>query len=146
MKWNIALSDPAGVAALTKALGLGSPAARVLWARGYRTLEDARRFLTPAIGDLRDPFLLRDMDLAAARLGRAINSNERILLYGDYDVDGTSAVVLLTKGIELLGGRASFHVPHRLRDGYGMRSEVVEAAAAAGVSLIVSVEIGRAHV
>jgi single-stranded-DNA-specific exonuclease len=82
------------------------------------------------------------MDLAVERLHRAIIQREPILLYGDYDVDGTSAVVILKKGIELLGGNASFHVPHRLRDGYGMRSEVVEAAAAAAISLIVSVDTG----
>ena len=77
-----------------------------------------------------------------SRLRRAIEHKEQILLYGDYDVDGTSAVVILKKGIELLGGKAEFHVPHRLRDGYGMRSEVVEEAAASGVSLIVSVDTG----
>ncbi|HSP67824.1 MAG TPA: single-stranded-DNA-specific exonuclease RecJ, partial [Bryobacteraceae bacterium] len=79
---------------------------------------------------------------AVARLRRAIEQKERILLYGDYDVDGTSAIVILKKGLDLLGGIASFHVPHRLKDGYGMRSEVVEEAAAAGVSLIVSVDTG----
>ena len=62
------------------------------------------------------------MDRAVSRLRRAIEHKEQILLYGDYDVDGTSAVVILKKGIELLGGKAEFHVPHRLRDGYGMRS------------------------
>ena len=66
------------------------------------------------------------MPEAVARVRRAIEQKEPILLYGDYDVDGTSAVVILKKGIDLLGGSASFHVPHRLRDGYGMRSEVVE--------------------
>jgi single-stranded-DNA-specific exonuclease len=65
-------------------------------------------------------------------LRRAIEQKERILLYGDYDVDGTSAIVILKKGLDLLGGSVSF-VPHRLKDGYGMRSEVVEEAAAAGV-------------
>src|SRR5579862_7247303 len=121
---------------------MGGPAARVLWARGYRSAEDARRFFAPTIADLHDPHLLRDMSKAVERLHRAIQDRERILLYGDYDVDGTSSVVILKKGIELLGGQVSFHVPHRLRDGYGMRSEVVEDAAAAGVSLIVSVDTG----
>jgi single-stranded-DNA-specific exonuclease len=134
--------DAGGVAALAGALGLAAPAARVLWARSYRTLEQARRFLEPSIADLNDPALLKDMPAAVARLRRAIEQKERILLYGDYDVDGTSAVVILKKGLDLLGGNASFHVPHRLKDGYGMRSEVVEEAAAAGVSLIVSVDTG----
>jgi single-stranded-DNA-specific exonuclease len=142
LKWTTVQSDPGAVAALGRALGLEGPAARVLWARGYRSAENARRFFAPSIADLNDPSLLRDMPAAVARLHRAIEARERILLYGDYDVDGTSAIVILKKGIELLGGCAEFHVPHRLRDGYGMRSEVVQDAAAAGVSLIVSVDTG----
>ena len=82
------------------------------------------------------------MDAAVARVRRAIDKQEPILLYGDYDVDGTSAVVILKKGLDLLGSQASFHVPHRLRDGYGMRSEVVEEAAARGIGLIISVDTG----
>jgi len=105
-------------------------------------VDSARRFLEPSLSDLADPGLLKDMPEAVARLRRAIEQKERILLYGDYDVDGTSAIVILKKGLDLLGGIASFHVPHRLKDGYGMRSEVVEEAAAAGVSLIVSVDTG----
>jgi single-stranded-DNA-specific exonuclease len=142
VKWTIPESDAGGTAGLARALGIAIPAARVLWSRGYRTLETARRFLEPSIADLSDPSLLKDMAPAVARLRRAIEQKERILLYGDYDVDGTSAVVILKKGLGLLGGNASFHVPHRLKDGYGMRSEVVEEAAAAGVSLIVSVDTG----
>lgn len=82
------------------------------------------------------------MDAAVVRLIHAIEQKQPVLLYGDYDADGTSAIVILMKGLELAGARASFHVPHRLRDGYGMRSEVVEAAAASGVKLIVSVDTG----
>ena len=142
MKWTIPESDAGETAALAGALGITIPAARVLWARGHRSPEQAGRFLQPSIADLADPALLKDMPLAVTRLRRAIEQRERILLYGDYDVDGTSAVVILKKGLELLGGNVSFHVPHRLKDGYGMRSEVVEEAAAAGVALIVSVDTG----
>jgi len=142
VKWTIPESDASETAALAGALGITIPAARVLWARGYRSPDQAGRFLQPSIADLADPALLKDMPLAVARLRRAIEQRERILLYGDYDVDGTSAVVILKKGLELLGGNVSFHVPHRLKDGYGMRSEVVEEAAAAGVALIVSVDTG----
>jgi len=141
VKWNHAECDPAA-AALGAALGIGAPAARVLWARGFRDVERARRFCEPALLDLHDPFLLAGMRDAVTRVRRAIEQKEKILLYGDYDVDGTSAVVILKKTIDLLGGDAGFHVPHRLRDGYGMKSEVVEEAAAAGVRLIVSVDTG----
>ncbi len=142
MKWTLASVDPAGAAQLGRPLKLTSPAARVLWARGYREPEQARRFFAPTLADLNDPFLLAGMDAAVARLKTAIEQKERILLYGDYDVDGTSAIVILKLGLELAGGQVSFHVPHRLRDGYGMRSEAVEEAKAAGVSLIVSVDTG----
>jgi single-stranded-DNA-specific exonuclease len=140
VRWILESTDQAE--ALAKALRLTAPAARVLAARGFRDPEDARRFLHPTLADLNDPDLLRSMPEAVARVRQAIEQKQSILLYGDYDVDGTSAVVILKKGIELLGGQVSFHVPHRLRDGYGMRSEVVEAAAAAGVKLIISVDTG----
>src|SRR5262249_18476607 len=142
LKWILPATDPSGVVELAKALGAQEPVARVLWNRGLRDAAAAREFLSPSLEDLHDPYLLKSMEQAVERLRRAVEQKEEILLYGDYDVDGTSAVVILKKGIELLGGKASFHVPHRLRDGYGMRSEVVEEAAAAGVKLIVSVDTG----
>src|SRR5580704_6974688 len=142
MNWSVAPSNPSEVSALARALHLAPPAARVLWARGYRDVLDARRFFAPSLDDLHDPYLLKGMPEAVERIHRAIKQNEPILLYGDYDVDGTSSVVILKKGIELLGGQVTFHVPHRLRDGYGMRSDVVEDAASKGVKLIVSVDTG----
>ena len=142
MRWKIAAADPEAVQTLVRELRLTAPAARVLVARGYGDPEQALRFLDPRVSDLHDPLLLAGMDAAVSRLRRAIEQKEQILLYGDYDADGTSAVVILKKGIELAGGRAAFHVPHRLRDGYGMRSEVVQEAAASGISLIVSVDTG----
>jgi single-stranded-DNA-specific exonuclease len=142
MNWSVAPSNPSEVSALARALNLAPPAARVLWARGYRNVLDARRFFAPSLDDLHDPYLLKGMPEAVERIRRAIKQNEPILLYGDYDVDGTSSVVILKKGIELLGGQVTFHVPHRLRDGYGMRSDVVEDAASKGVKLIVSVDTG----
>ena len=91
---------------------------------------------------MHDPFLLTTMHAAADRLAFAIRHNEPILLYGDYDVDGTSALVVLKKTIDLAGGLATCFVPHRLRDGYGMKAEVVEDATAQGVRLIISVDTG----
>ena len=127
---------------LQAALGLTAPAARILVARGFANVEAARRFLAPTLADLHDPLLMRDMPQAVERLLGAIRAGEKILIYGDYDVDGTSSVVLLAKAIEFAGGAANYHVPHRLKDGYGMRAEVVEAAAEQGVKLIVSVDTG----
>jgi single-stranded-DNA-specific exonuclease len=142
MKWILSQSDPAAVQTLASALGICGPAARILCARGLDDAEAARRYLSPAASDLHDPYLLKDMDRAAIRLAHAVQHRESILLYGDYDVDGTTAVVVLKKAISLAGGTAMCHVPHRLRDGYGMKSEVVEQAAAEGVKLIVSVDTG----
>src|SRR5947209_7912423 len=142
MKWNITAQKPGAAEALASALNITMPAARVLCARGFPDPDAARKFLNPTLRDLHDPYLLAGMREAVPRLLRAVQHKEPILLYGDYDVDGTSAVVILKKGLDLLGGIASFHVPHRLRDGYGMKSEVVEEAAARGVKLIVSVDTG----
>lgn len=114
----------------------------MLVGRGFSQVAEAREFLQPDLAGLHDPFLLRGMERAAARLQAAIDAREPILIYGDYDVDGTTSVVILKKTIELLGGVASFHIPHRLTDGYGMRTDVVERAAGEGVRLIVSVDTG----
>ncbi len=142
MKWIVAETEPGSVTTLSAALRISMPAARVLCARGLGDAAEARRFLAPSTADLHDPFLLADMQAAAARLASAIERKEPILLYGDYDVDGTSALVVLKKVLDLAGGIATCFVPHRIRDGYGMKSEAVEDAAALGVKLIVSVDTG----
>ena len=143
--WSLPAGDPAwerDAGALGAALGIGPLAARVLLRRGLADPAAARRFLDPSLGQLHDPRLMRGMDRAVERLAHAIGSREKILIYGDYDADGIAAVVLLIKVIEMAGGTPAYHVPHRLKDGYGMRSEVVDAAAADGVGLIVSVDTG----
>jgi single-stranded-DNA-specific exonuclease len=122
-------------------LRLTSLVARVLANRGF-DVASAERFLSPGLDGLHDPFQMKSMDVAVERLWRGVQAREPILLYGDYDVDGTSSVVVLKRAIEILGGCASFHIPHRLKDGYGMRSEVIDLAAREGVRLIVSVDTG----
>ena len=141
-RWTLPAGDRREIEALAAALGVGTAAAKVLASRGLGDPAAARRFLAPSLNDLSDPLAMRGMACAVERLLRAIRDRERILIYGDYDVDGTSAVVLLTKAIEMAGGAAGYHIPHRLKDGYGMRAEVVETAAANGVRLIVSVDTG----
>jgi len=141
-RWVLPEVDAGAVDALRSGLGITAVAARVLCARGLDEPGRARRFLQPSLEDLHDPLLLAGMDAAAARLRRAAAAREKVLVYGDYDVDGTTSIVILTKAIELAGGVAEWHVPHRLKDGYGMRPEVVEKAAAEGVGLIVSVDTG----
>jgi single-stranded-DNA-specific exonuclease len=127
---------------LAEALQLPPPIATLLARRGMRSAEEAARFFNPSLDELHSPYLMLDMDRAVARIAKAIESGERILIYGDYDADGTLATVILKTAIELCGGRCDFHVPHRLLEGYGMRDEVIERAAAEGVRLIISVDTG----
>ena len=116
--------------------------ADLLVGRGIDEAETAARFLSPVLADLHDPLRMSGMKSALDRLEAALERKERILFYGDYDVDGTTAIVILKTAIELCGGAADFHVPHRIREGYGMRDEVIERAAADGVRLIISVDTG----
>src|SRR5215469_15299905 len=141
-RWLLREIDTTAAASFASQLGIGPVAARVLYGRGYTEVESARLFLRPSLDDLLDPSLMLGMPLAVDRLRGAIAAGEKILIYGDYDVDGTTSVVVLKKAIELAGGVPFFHVPDRFKEGYGMRAEVVERASADGVSLIVSVDTG----
>ena len=102
--------------------------ADLLVSRGIDDPETAMRFLFPTLADLHDPLQMRGMKAAVDRLEAALERRERVLIYGDYDVDGTTAIVILKTAIELCGGAADFHVPHRIREGYGMSDEVIERA------------------
>ena len=110
--------------------------------RGMVDIESASRFLSPSLSHLHAPELMTGLPAAVDRIDAAIEGKEPILIYGDYDVDGTMAVIILKTAIELCGGAADFHVPHRIREGYDMRDDVIESAAGAGVKLIVSVDMG----
>jgi len=121
---------------------LASTVARLLVMRGIDDPENAERFLTPSLAHLHSPYLMAGMKAAVDRLDAAIERKENILIYGDYDVDGTTAVVILKTAIELCGGSADFHVPHRIKEGYDLRGDVIERAAAAGINLIISVDTG----
>jgi len=141
-RWIIADPHPVEAAALAREAHLPLALAELLVARGITTAAEASAFLNPHTSHIHDPFLMLGMSAAVDRLERAIAAQEPILLYGDYDVDGTVAVVLLKTAIEMLGGRVRFHVPHRLRDGYGMQSSVLETAYADGVRIVVTVDTG----
>lgn len=141
-RWTVCPVDESEVLALAARCGLQPPAARVLWGRGFRQPQEVDQFLHARLTALEDPFRLRGMEQAVERVRRAVAAKEKILLYGDYDVDGISSVVILRKMIELMGHHASSHVPDRLKDGYGMQVAVVEQAAREGVQLIISVDTG----
>src|ERR1700730_12557321 len=114
----------------------------LLVTRGIDQSEAAARFLAPSLSHLHSPYLMTGMKNAVDRVEAAIERKEGILIYGDYDVDGTTAVVILKTAIELCGGTPDFHVPHRIREGYDLRGDVIERAAAAGTRLIISVDTG----
>jgi single-stranded-DNA-specific exonuclease len=148
-RWQIGAPRAEESAALAAAAHLPQVVAELLLARGIATPEAAFSFLNPEISQLHDPFAMLGMAAAVDRLELAIARQQTILLYGDYDVDGTTAVVLLKTAIEMLGGpngssgaKVRFHVPHRLREGYGIQSSVLETAAQEGVGLVISVDTG----
>jgi single-stranded-DNA-specific exonuclease len=141
-RWLLRDFDRAAAEALAESLDIGAVTARLLCGRGLGDPLQARRFLNPSLEDLHDPLTMRGMPDAVRRLKKATTAGEKILVYGDYDVDGTTSVVVLKTAIELAGGTAIFHVPDRFKEGYGMRAEVVERASSEGVSLIVSVDTG----
>jgi single-stranded-DNA-specific exonuclease len=116
--------------------------AELLAERGVRNAAEAEVFLHPRIEHLLDPYAMQGMVEAVTRVQAAIAGQEPILIYGDYDVDGTTAIVLLKTALEMLGGKVDFHVPHRLREGYGMQADVLVAAAGQGIRLVISVDTG----
>ena len=144
MRWLTKSTDPLQIQTLAVTLGsgAGTTLARLLVTRGISDSAAAELFLNPALTDLHSPYSMTGMKVAVERIAAAIARKEDILIYGDYDVDGTTAIVILKTAIELCGGTADFHVPHRIREGYGMKDDVIERAASAGVRLIISVDTG----
>lgn len=141
-RWTIQKHDRAEISKLAAALKISPIAAALLIARGYETPEKAYKFLNPSYDDLHDPYLLKGMKEAVARILTAIENNEKILIWGDYDVDGTTGTVVLRKALEILGARTGFHVPHRFTEGYGLNVEYLERAKNDGYTLVVSVDTG----
>ena len=141
-RWLLSPCRAGEAASLANEAKIPQLIAELLLARGIHTAAEAEQFLHPRIEHLLDPFSMLGMDRAVERIRHAIHAHEPILIYGDYDVDGTTATVLLKTAIEMLGGNPRFHIPHRLREGYGMQREILETAARDGVRLIISVDTG----
>jgi single-stranded-DNA-specific exonuclease len=141
VRWSFANPDAAQIDALCAEAKVSPIVARLLTLRGI-TPANAANFLSPSLDHLHSPYLMRGMTAAVERLSAAIANKEGILIYGDYDVDGTTAVVILKTAIELCGGAADFHVPHRIKEGYGIKDDVIERAAAGGIRVVISVDTG----
>ena len=135
---------------LERELNISSAAARMLVVRGIQTADEARAFVRPSLDKLHDPFLMRDMDKAVERLHRAIAQNEKILIYGDYDVDGTTAVALMYRFLEGVQSpiadcqspNIDYYIPDRYTEGYGVSTQGIDYAAAQGCNLIITLDCG----
>jgi single-stranded-DNA-specific exonuclease len=140
-RWMIAPARPqAGL--LATELKIPLPIAQILTNRNVLTTEDAQAFLFGTLDDLHDPCLMGDMDKAVERIQAAIRRKERILIFGDYDVDGVLSVVILLKGLRSLGGEADYFIPERLKDGYGIKEEHIQIVKARSARLVISVDCG----
>ena len=127
---------------LAKELNLDPVLVELLLIKGIETKEAARRFLYPELEDLHDPFLLPDMDKAIQRIERALGNKERILVYGDYDVDGTTAVALVYKFFRKITSNIDYYIPDRYDEGYGISFQGIDYAVKTGVKLIISLDCG----
>lgn len=141
-RWSIKKHDFDAVKALSDELDLAPLVAALLIVRGVGKPEAARRFLAPGFDDLHDPYLLRGMDDAVSRISEAISKREKILVWGDYDVDGTTGTVLLRKALRYLGALTEFHIPNRFSEGYGLNIPALRDAISRGCRLVITVDCG----
>jgi len=140
--WETLSCDDAAVAELSNALQISGVAARLLCIRGISDVDRARRFLSPTLDDLLDPFTLTDMGTAVERILSAIALKQRIAIHGDYDVDGITSTVILRRALELIGADVTHFIPERMRDGYGLQPASLDRLHADGVAVVISVDCG----
>src|SRR5437763_16472980 len=141
-KWIVRQTDPVRAEELSATLGVSPIVAHLLIARGHERVDSATAFLNPSLDQLHDPQLMLGIPDAVSRLLYAIDHQEPILIYGDYDVDGTTGTAVLLRALRMLGATAGYHVPHRFTEGYGIRQDTLEKAASEGYKLVVSVDCG----
>ena len=143
MRWtlktapNLSLVDQ-----LSEALSIDKIISKLLVQRGIHTFEQAKKFFRPSLDDLHDPFLLKDMDIAVSRIERAIANNENILIYGDYDVDGTTAVSLVSSYLKTITNQIATYIPDRYNEGYGISYQGIDFAVDNNFSLIIALDCG----
>ena len=144
-KWNYLPISPEQAETsqqLSQELGISPILGRLLVERGITTVAEARKFFRPQLPDLHSPFLMKDMDIAVERLNLAMGRKERILIYGDYDVDGTTAVALVYKFIQQFYSNIDYYIPDRYNEGYGVSTKGVNYAAETGVKLVIVLDCG----
>ena len=143
-RWKILTADESTVAELKESLKINSSICKILVQRGIDTFQKAKDFFRPQIADLHDPFLMKDMNKAVERILSAIANHEKILIYGDYDVDGTTSAALLYRFFKKIYNEAhiSFYVPHRYREGYGISKLGVDFAKENAFGLVIAIDCG----
>lgn len=142
-KWTMKEpADQSKVERLATEVGIDRVLADLLVKRGVETFEEARQFFRPSLDNLHDPFLMKDMDVAVERLRKAVTTGEKILVYGDYDVDGTTAVALVFSFLSQFTDRIDFYIPDRNDEGYGVSQKGMDWAAANGFTLIITLDCG----
>ena len=141
-RWILHKHDRQQTDDLARKMDVSPLVGALLIARGYDTEESAQKFLNPSYDQLHDPLLLKGMRSAVDRVMKAIADGEKILIWGDYDVDGTTGTVLLRAALKMLGAETGFHVPNRFTEGYGINIPALEKAKADGFSLVISVDCG----
>lgn len=135
-------TDEQKVAELSEKLGIDKVLCKILVDRGVDNFEKARDFFRPSLENLHDPYLMKDMDKAVLRLEKALDANEKILIYGDYDVDGTTSVALVYNFLSSYSKNLAFYIPDRYNEGYGISTSGVEYAAKNGYSLVIALDCG----
>ncbi|MFN7169998.1 MAG: single-stranded-DNA-specific exonuclease RecJ, partial [Candidatus Omnitrophota bacterium] len=144
--WKILPPQTEKILYLTESLGISTLLAHLLINRRIETPEEAERFLNPHFSNLHDPFLFKDMRKAVERIKKAIEKKEKILIYGDYDVDGITGMAILIKIIKNLGGRVDYYIPHRIEEGYGISKEGVNFIIENEFNLVITVDCGTTNV
>ncbi|MDG2276001.1 MAG: single-stranded-DNA-specific exonuclease RecJ [Flavobacteriaceae bacterium] len=143
MRWTLKTTpNITSVQQLSKDLSIDNTLSKLLIQRGISTFEEAKKFFRPSLEELHDPFLLKDMDLAVSRIEKAIANNENILIYGDYDVDGTTSVSLVASYLKTITTRISTYIPDRYDEGYGISYQGIDFAADNNFSLIIALDCG----
>ena len=142
-RWTLVQpEDTASIDSLMESLGVSKAIATLLVNRDVTTFDSAKRFFRPTIADLYDPFLLKDMEFAATRMAKAVRDQETVVVYGDYDVDGTTATSIIFTFLKDFGVKAHYYIPHRFKEGYGISEDGIDYALQNKASLIVSVDCG----
>jgi single-stranded-DNA-specific exonuclease len=141
-RWRLHEGDRDARELLAQELGLSPLITRILEGRNIRNPDEARRYLSPSLRDLHNPFLMQDMNKAVDRIVRAIYQNEKMVVYGDYDADGITSVVVLLQFLRQIHPGTTYHIPDRITEGYGLNREAVERFRSEGIGLIITVDCG----